>query len=89
MSYGLIQSGRGMKGEALQGLSDVARNNEQREQTNQGLKDAKRSQEMSTMATGAVTGAMAASGAKAGMFAGPMGMAIGAGLGLLAGWALS
>lgn len=84
MSYGLIQSGRNMKGEALQGLSDVARNNEQREQTNKSLKDAKRQQEISTAATGATGGAMI--GAKTG---GAYGGIWGAALGALAGWALS
>lgn len=83
MSYGIIQSGRTIKNEALQGLSQVARNDQQREMTNKGLKDAKRQQEISSTLGGAMTGAML--GSKVGTIGGPMGMALGA----LAGWALS
>lgn len=84
MNYGLIQSGRNIRREAMQGLSDVARNNEQREQTNQSLKEAKRQQETVSSASGAVMGAQIGTQVMPGW-----GTAIGAGLGLLAGWALS
>ena len=85
--YGLIGAGRQFKGEAMQGLSDVANTDQQREMTNQSLKNAKKMQEKSTMASGAVTGAMI--GAQYGSIGGVPGMAIGAGIGLLAGWELS
>ncbi len=83
MSYGLIQYGRGMKGESLQGLSQVARNEEQREMTNKGLKQAKRQQETTSAASGAVMGA------QMGSAGGPWGMVAGAAIGALAGWSLS
>lgn len=98
MSYGLIQDGRVIKNEGMSGLSDYAKSQEQREQTNKGLKTAKKAQETTAMISGATSGAMlgssmaaggAAEGATAGSAAGPWGAVIGAGIGLLAGWALS
>lgn len=87
MSYSLVGYGRSLKNDALGGMSESARNSEQRDNTNRGLKDAKRTQEVTSMASGAVSGAMI--GAKVGSAAPGLGTVIGAGIGLLAGWALS
>jgi uncharacterized membrane protein len=87
MSYGLVSAGRQIKGEAMQGMAQDAQLDEQRAMTNKSLKEAKRQQETTAVAGGAATGAMM--GAKYGTAFGPYGMAIGAVLGGLAGWALS
>jgi uncharacterized membrane protein len=87
MSYGLVGAGRQIKGEAMQGMAQDAKLDEQRSMTNKSLKEAKRQQETMGTIGGATTGAML--GMQYGSALGPYGMAIGAVGGALAGWALS
>lgn len=87
MSYGLVGAGRQIKGEAMQGMAQDAKLDEQRFMTNKSLKDAKRQQETMGVASGAASGAML--GYQMGTIGGLPGMATGAVIGALAGWALS
>ncbi len=82
MSYGLLGLRRQMEGEAMQGLSDLAGQQRQAKMQEDQMEQARRTQKMQAVGTGASVGMMA--GMKAGSVGGPMGAAIGAGLGLLA-----
>ena len=82
-----MQQGQAWKSEAQSGLRDSAQLQQQRDMRNKQLVEAKKQQEMSSMGTGATTGAMI--GAEYGSAGGPWGVVIGAGVGLIAGWALS
>lgn len=74
--YGLMQMSNSIKSNAMGGLRDAASLEENRNNVNSQLKQAKRSSEMTSAATGAAIGFMDG---------GP----IGAGIGLLGGYLLS
>lgn len=85
--YGLMQMSQNIKSNAMGGLRDAANLEQQRNNTNEQLRQAKKQAETSAMGSGAAMGAML--GAQYGTVGGPMGMAIGAGIGLLGGYLLS
>ena len=82
MGYSILDVASTTRQQALQGMEDVANQEQQREAANQQLKQAQKAQTMSNIGVGAGVGAMA--GMKAGSVGGPMGAAIGAGIGLVA-----
>lgn len=84
MSYGLVQSGHKFKDEAMQGLSDVARLEENRDRTNENLKQEKKNTETNAVMSGATTGAMMGSQIMPGW-----GTVIGGVVGAVGGWVLS
>ena len=75
MGYSILDMGADTRKQALQGLSDTAAKEEQREQANDSLEQAESSQRMSGVGTGAAIGMMAY---------GPVGAAVGAAAGFLA-----
>ncbi|MDP4546477.1 hypothetical protein [Marinobacter sp. MDS2] len=75
MSYGLLQLGKQMEGEALQGLGDLAGQQARQKQAEDAMDAANKQQKMSAIGTGAGIGMMAG---------GPVGAFIGAGVGYLA-----
>ena len=85
--YGLMQMSGNIKNNAMTGLRDAAALEEQHNNTNEQLKQAKKATETASMGSGAAMGAMM--GAQYGSAGGPWGMAIGAGIGLLGGYLLS
>lgn len=82
MSYGLLGLRRQMEGEALQGLGQLANQQQQASHLEDQMEQAERAQTMQTVGMGAGVGAMA--GAKMGSVGGPVGALIGAGVGFLA-----
>lgn len=74
--YGLLQMGQNLKQDGMTGLREASGMERQRNATNDAMKAQKRQGEMTSVATGAAMGFM---------IGGPMG----AGIGALAGWALS
>lgn len=82
MSYGLLGLRKQMEGEAMQGLGDLAGQQQRQKQAEDAMDQAERGQKMQAIGMGAGIGAMA--GAKIGAVGGPVGMAIGAGVGYIA-----
>ncbi|ELJ8533698.1 bacteriocin [Vibrio cholerae] len=83
MAYSLLNLGADTRKRALAGMQESAQREEQRNQTNQSLKDAQRTKCLSSVTTGAGMGMMA--GMQAGSVGGPMGAAMGAAAGLILG----
>ena len=75
MSYGLLGLRRQMEGEAMQGLGDLAGQQQRQKQAKDAMDQAERNQKMSGIGMGAGIGMMAG---------GPVGAAIGAGVGFIA-----
>ncbi|MGL4486132.1 MAG: bacteriocin [Yersinia sp. (in: enterobacteria)] len=82
MGYGLIDIARDTRQQAMQGLSDVSNSEIHRESANEQLKSRQKQSQMSMIGVGAGTGI--AVGATYGAAGGPIGMGIGAAMGLLA-----
>ena len=82
MGYSLLDAATSTRKQAMAGMDDAAKLENQREAANKQLSAAKKQQTMSNIGTGAAVGAMA--GAQAGSVVGPWGAAIGAGVGLVA-----
>lgn len=82
MGYSLLDAATATRQQAMAGMDDAAKLENQREAANKQLSAAKKQQTMSNIGTGAAVGAMA--GAEMGAGAGPWGAAIGAGVGLIA-----
>ena len=82
MGYGILDIGGQTRKQAMAGMDDAAKLENQREAENKQLKAAQKQQTMTNVGTGAAVGAMA--GAEMGAGAGPWGAAIGAGVGLIA-----
>ena len=82
MGYSLLDAATSTRKQAMAGMDDAAKLENQREAANKQLSAAKKQQTMSNIGTGAAVGAMA--GAEMGAGAGPLGAAIGAGVGLIA-----
>ena len=82
MGYSLLDAATSTRKQAMAGMDDAAKLENQREAANKQLSAAKKQQTMSNIGTGAAVGMMA--GAKAGSVGGPLGAAIGAGVGLVA-----
>lgn len=82
MGYSLLDAATSTRKQAMAGMDDAAKLENQREAANKQLSAAKKQQTMSNIGTGAAVGAMA--GAQAGSVYGPWGAAIGAGVGLVA-----
>lgn len=82
MGYSLLDAATSTRKQAMAGMDDAAKLENQREAANKQLSAAKKQQTMSNIGTGAAVGAMA--GAQAGSVGGPLGAAIGAGVGLIA-----
>lgn len=82
MGYSLLDAATSTRKQAMAGMDDAAKLENQREAANKQLSAAKKQQTMSNIGTGAAVGAMA--GAQAGSVGGPWGAAIGAGVGLVA-----
>lgn len=76
---GLIGTGLAYKDMARRGLAEVAREEQERKQTNQQIKGAERAQTASNIGLGATLGASIGAGTAVG---GPWGAAIGALVGL-------
>ncbi|HIF9182349.1 bacteriocin [Photobacterium damselae subsp. damselae] len=76
MSYGLLSLGQDTRQQALNGLRNAANQEQEREQINQQLKNAQRTQTMGSIGSGVAIGAMAG---------GPVGALLGAGAGLILG----
>lgn len=87
MSYGLLGLKKQMEGEALSGLQDLNKEQQQnkmfKEQADQQQKAQRQQAQVGMATTGAMAGAMA--GASYGSVGGPWGAAIGGAIGLLAG----
>lgn len=77
---GLIAQGQAYKALTDRGLAQMARDEQEREMTNQQIKSAQKQQGISNVMGGAGLGYMIGQGAAVG---GPWGAAIGAGIGLL------
>ena len=82
MGYSLLDAATSTRKQAMAGMDDAAKLENQREAANKQLSAAKKQQTMSNIGTGAAVGMMA--GAQAGSVGGPLGAAIGAGVGLIA-----
>lgn len=82
MGYSLLDAATSTRKQAMAGMDDAAKLENQREAANKQLSAAKKQQTMSNIGTGAAVGMMA--GAQAGSVGGPWGAAIGAGVGLVA-----
>lgn len=82
MGYSLLDAATSTRKQAMAGMDDAAKLENQREAANKQLSAAKKKQTMSNIGTGAAVGMMA--GAQAGSVVGPWGAAIGAGVGLVA-----
>ena len=82
MGYSLLDAATATRQQAMAGMDDAAKLENQREAANKQLSAAKKQQTMSNIGTGAAVGMMA--GAQAGSVGGPWGAAIGAGVGLVA-----
>ena len=82
MGYSLLDAATSTRQQAMAGMDDAAKLENQREAENKQLAAAKKQQTMTNVGTGAAVGAMA--GAQAGSVGGPWGAAIGAGVGLIA-----
>ena len=82
MGYSLLDAATSTRKQAMAGMDDAAKLENQREAANKQLSAAKKQQTMSNIGTGAAVGMMA--GAEMGAGAGPLGAAIGAGVGLIA-----
>ena len=82
MGYSLLDAATSTRKQAMAGMDDAAKLENQREAANKQLSAAKKQQTMSNIGTGAAVGMMA--GAQAGSVGGPLGAAIGAGVGLVA-----
>ena len=83
MGYSLLDAATSTRKQAMAGMDDAAKLENQREAANKQLSAAKKQQTMSNIGTGAAVGGMTA-GAEAGGVTGPWGAAIGAGIGLIA-----
>jgi len=79
MSYSILDMGRSTKAQAQGSLNTLAKLEQNRDMTNKGLKQQKKTNQLSGAASGA------AIGAQMGSSAGPYGIAIGAAVGFLAG----
>jgi hypothetical protein len=75
MSYGLLQLGKQMEGEAMQGLGDLAGQQRQAKRAEEAMDQAENTQKMGAIGTGAAIGMMTPLG--------PAGALIGAGAGYL------
>ena len=75
MGYSILDVASTTRQQALQGMEDVANQEQQREAANKQLEQAQKAQTMSTIGAGAGIGFMVG---------GPVGGAIGAGIGLIA-----
>lgn len=75
MGYSLLDAATSTRKQAMAGMDDAAKLENQREAANKQLSAAKKQQTMSNIGTGAAVGAMAG---------GPWGAAIGTGVGLIA-----
>lgn len=75
MGYSVLDVAQTTRKQALQGMEDVANQEQQREAANKQLKQAQKAQTMSNIGTGAGAGFMVG---------GPAGAAVGAGIGLIA-----
>ena len=90
MGHSLLDAATSTRKQAMAGMDDAAKLENQREAANKQLSAAKKQQTMSNIGTGAAVGAMAGAqagsmaGAQAGSVVGPLGAAIGAGVGLIA-----
>lgn len=82
MGYSLLDAATSTRKQAMAGMDDAAKLENQREADNKQLSAAKKKQTMSNIGTGAAVGMMA--GAQAGSVGGPWGAAIGAAVGLIA-----
>ena len=82
MGYSLLDAATATRQQAMAGMDDAAKLENQREAANKQLSAAKKQQTMSNIGTGAAVGMMA--GAEMGAGAGPWGAAIGAAVGLVA-----
>ena len=82
MGYSLLDAATSTRKQAMAGMDESSKLEQQREAENKQLKAAKKQQTMTNVGTGAAVGAMA--GAQAGSVGGPWGAAIGAGVGLIA-----
>ena len=82
MGYSLLDAATSTRKQAMAGMDDAAKLENQREAANKQLSAAKKQQTMSNIGTGAAVGMMA--GAQAGSVGGPWGAAIGAGIGYIA-----
>lgn len=87
MSYGLLGLKKQMEGEALSGLQDLSKEQQQnkmfKEQADQQQKAQRQQAQVGMATTGAMAGASI--GASYGSVGGPWGAVIGAGVGLLVG----
>lgn len=85
MGYGLIDIAAKSRQQAMQGLSDAAKLDEQREATNRKLKAERKQQTISSVGMGAAGGAMigASYGSVAGVPGAAVGAVVGAGIGYL------
>ena len=81
MGYSILDVASTTRQQALQGMEDVANQEQQREAANKQLESAQTAQTMTNIGTGAGLGYMVGAGASVG---GPWGAAIGAGIGLVA-----
>ena len=82
MGYGILDIGGQTRKQAMAGMDEAAKLENQREAANKQLSAAKKQQTMGAVGTGAAVGALA--GAQAGSVGGPWGAAIGAGIGYIA-----
>lgn len=80
MGYGLLDIGNQTRQQAMNGLKEAARLEDNRELANRDLKARQKQATMSNVGTGAGLGFMIGAGTAAG---GPIGAVIGAGLGFL------
>ena len=76
MAYSIMSLGNATRQQAMQGLSDNTNRESAREQQNEQLKTAKKTQVMGAVGTGAAIGTMIMPG---------VGTAVGAGVGFIAG----
>lgn len=81
----LLSIGRQYRGEAVQAFAQADEMEQKKKQNDDMIKQAQDAEQKSNQMTGAGIGGMMAMGAKTGAFAGPMGIALGAALGYLAG----
>ena len=82
MGYSLLDAATSTRKQAMAGMDEAAKLEDNREAANKQLAAAKKQQTMTNVGTGAAVGALA--GAQAGSVGGPWGAAIGAGVGLVA-----
>lgn len=83
MGYSIMQAGQSTKNKATGSLKTLSDMEQNREMTNDNLKQQKKSAQISATGTGIMAGAMA--GAEIASIGGPWGAAIGGAIGLVAG----